>query len=141
MLYKVKGFVNVGILKVIHHTLFQSHIHYIHYAWMYYMGTECMHNQSSFPTSKESTKIDSLIHEREAYTATLFFKLKLVKLTDKNEIKNSLFISKHVNNKLPPIFNSWFIFSSTSHNYDTPFSSKGHLYIPIVTTTTYGKGA
>ena len=42
--------------------------------------------------------------------------------------------------KLPTIFNSWFIFSSTCH-YETSFAVKGHLKIPTVTKTTYGKGA
>ena len=45
----------------------------------------------------------------------------------------------YVNNKLPPIFSSWFIFSSTCHNYETSFAVRGHLKIPTVTTTTYGK--
>ena len=84
-----------------------------------------------------------LIHfkERNAHTAPLFFKSKIVKLPDKIKIENFLFISKYVNNKLPPIFNSWFIFSSTCHNYETSFAAKGHLKIPTVTTTTYVKGA
>ena len=72
---------------------------------------------------------------------TFFFKSKIVKLPGKIKIENCLFISKYVNNKLPPIFNSWFIFSSTCHNYETSFAAKGHLKIPTVTTTTYGKGA
>ena len=50
-------------------------------------------------------------------------------------------ISKYVHNKLPPIFYSWFIFSSTSHNYETSFATKSHLKIPTVTTTRYGKRA
>ena len=49
--------------------------------------------------------------------------------------------SIYVNNKLPPIFNSWFIFFSTFHNYETSFAAKGHLKILTVATTTYGKGA
>ena len=83
-----------------------------------------------------------LIHfkERNAHTAPLFFKSKIVKLPDKIKIENCLFISKYVNNKLPPIFNSWFIFSSTFHNYETSSAAKVHLKIPAVTTTTYGKG-
>ena len=32
------------------------------------------------------------------------------------------------------------MFSSTSHNYETSFATKGDLKIPTVTTTTYGKG-
>ena len=50
-------------------------------------------------------------------------------------------LNSNVNSKLPPIFKSWFIFSSTYHNYDTSFVAKGHLKIPTVTATAYGKGA
>ena len=72
-------------------------------------------------------------------TAPLFFKSKIVKLPDKIKIENRLFISKYVSNKSPVIFNSWFYFSSTFHNYETSFAAKGHLKIPI-TTVEYGKG-
>ena len=65
----------------------------------------------------------------------------MVKLPDEIKIENCLFISKYVNNKLPLIFDSWFIFSSTSHNYETLFATKCHLKIPTDTTTTYGKEA
>ena len=83
-----------------------------------------------------------MIHFKEcnAHSAPLFFKSKIVKLLDKIKIENCLFISKYVNNKLPPIFNSWFIFSSTCHNYETLFAAKGHLKIPTIPTTTYGEG-
>ena len=76
-----------------------------------------------------------------AHSAPLFLKSKILNIPDKIKIENCLFISKYVNNKLPPIFNSWFIFSSTCHNYETSFAAKGHLKIPTVTTTTYGKAA
>ena len=84
-----------------------------------------------------------LIHFKEgnAHTAPLFLKSKTVKLPDKIKIENCFFISKYVNNKLPAIFNSWFIFSSSFHNFETSFAAKGHLKIPTVTTATYGKGA
>ena len=84
-----------------------------------------------------------MIHFKKcnAHTAPLFFKSKIVKLPDKIKIENFLFISKYVNNKLPPIFNNWFIFSSTFHNYETSFAAKGHLKIPTVSAWTYGKGA
>ena len=84
-----------------------------------------------------------MIHfkEHNAHTTPLFFKSKIVKLPDEIKIENCLFISNYVNNKLPPIFYSWFIFSSTCHNYETSFAAKGHIKIPTVTTTTYGKGA
>ena len=65
---------------------------------------------------------------------------KMVKLHDKIKIENCLFISKYINNKLPSIFNSWFIFFSTYHNYETSFTTKGGLKIPTDTTTSYDKG-
>ena len=73
------------------------------------MGTEYVHNQSTFYTSKESIVTDSF-KERNAHTAPLFFKSKVVKLPNKIRIENCILIGKYVNNTLPPIFNSCFIF-------------------------------
>ena len=124
MLYKVRDYVNAGIFKTIYHALFESHIHYACIIW-----GQCIHIQSAL----------TLIHfkEHDAHTAPLFFKSKMVKLPDKIKIENCLFISKYVNNKLPPIFNSWFIFSSTSHHYETSLATRGPLKILTITTTTW----
>ena len=75
-----------------------------------------------------------LIHfkEHNAHTAPLFFKSKIVKLPVNVKIQNCLFISKYVNNNLLSIFNTWFVFSSTFHNYETSCAAKSHLKIPTV---------
>ena len=127
MLYKVRDFVDAGILKSIYHALFESHIHYACIIWGQNM---CTINRL-FILQKKALR---LIHfkERNAHTAPLFFKSKMVKLPEKIKIENFLFISKYVNNKLPSIFNNWHIFSSTSHNFETSFATKGHLKIPTV---------
>ena len=65
----------------------------------------------------------------------------MLQLLDKIKIENCPFISKYLNKKLRPIYNSWFVFSSTSHNYETSLTSKGNLEIPTVTATAHGKGA
>ena len=134
MLYKVRDFVDAGILKSIYHALFESHIHYACIIW----GQNVCTINRLFILQKKALR---LIHfkERNAHTVPLFFRSKIMKLPDKIKIENCLFISKYVNNKLPPIFNSWFIFSSTCHNYETSFAAKGHLKIPTVTITTYGR--
>ena len=134
MLYKVRDFVNAGILKSIYHALlFELHIHYACTIWG---QNVCTINQL-FILQKKALR---LIHfkERNAHTAPLFFKSKIVKLPDKIKIENCLFISKYVKNKLTPIFNSWYIFSSICHNYETSLATKGYLKIPTVITTTYG---
>ena len=117
MLYKVRDFVDAGILKSIYHALFESHIYYACIIW----GQNVCTINRLFILQKKALR---LIHFEESTPALLFFKSKIVKLSDKIEIENCLFISKHVNNKLPHIFNSWFIFSSTCHNYETSFQPK-----------------
>ena len=136
MLYKVIDFVNAEILKAIYHALFESHIHYACIIWGQNL---CTINRLVILQKKASR----LIHfkERNTHTDSLIFESKMVKLPDKIKIENFLFISKYVKNILPSIFNSWFIFSSTSHNYETSFATKGHLKILTDTTTTYGKKA
>ena len=111
MLYKVRDFVDAGILKSIYHALLDLHIHYACITWG---QNVCTINQL-FILQKKALR---LIHfkERNAHTAPLFFKSKVVKLPNKIKIENCIFISKYVNNMLPPIFNSCFIFSSTCHN-------------------------
>ena len=115
------------------HWRFESHIHYACIIW----GQNVCTINRLFILQKKALR---LIHfkERNAHTVPLFFRSKIMKLPDKIKIENCLFISKYVNNKLPPIFNSWFIFSSTFHNYETSFAAKVHLKIPTVTTATYG---
>ena len=136
MLYKVRDFVHAEILKSIYYALFELHIHNACIIWGQNL---CTINRLSILQKKSLT----LIHfkERNAHTAPLFFESKIAKLPDTIKTENFLFISKYVNSKLPPIFNSWLIFSSTFHNYETSFAAKGHLKIPTVTTATYGKGA
>ena len=60
-----------------------------------------------------------LIHfnENNAHTTSSFSNHKI-------RIENCLFISNYVNSKLPPIFDSWFIFSSTSHHYEIVISNQ-----------------
>ena len=133
MLYKVRDFVDAGILKSIYHVLFESRIHYACILW----GQNACRTNRLFILQKSALR---LIHfkERNARFAPLFFKSKVVKLPDKIIFSSA---GRYVNNKLLPIFNSWFIFSSSCHNFETSFAAKVHLKIPTVTTATYGKGA
>ena len=55
MLYKVRDFVNAGFKSNLSCPIWVTYS-----LCMHYMCTECMHNQSSFHTSKESIKFDTL---------------------------------------------------------------------------------
>ena len=104
MLYKVRNFVGAGILKSVYHSLFESHIHYACTIW----GQSVHTINQLFILQKKALR---LIHfkERNAHSAPLFFKSNQ-KIPEKIKIENCLFISKYVNNKLPPNFNSWLHF-------------------------------
>ena len=105
MLYKVRDFVDAGILKSICYALFELHIHYACIIW----GQNVCTINRLFILQKKALR---LIHfkERDACSAPLLFKSKIVKLRDKIKIENCLFISKYVNSKLLPISHSWLIF-------------------------------
>ena len=78
MLYKIRDFADAGILKAIDHALFESHIHCACIIWG---QNVCIINRP-FICQKKSLR---LIHfkERNAHTAPLFFKSKMVKLSVK----------------------------------------------------------
>ena len=54
-------------------------------------------------------------------------------------IDNILFISKAVNNVLPPIFKNWFQFCYNIPHYSTTFSIEGHLHKKSFRTNNSGK--
>ena len=54
--------------------------------------------------------------------------------------ENCFFISKSINFDLASIFNHWFTFSSDSHRYEIPCSSKGFVK-DIANTKKYGREA
>ena len=83
MLYKVRDFVDAGILKSIYHALFESHIHYACIIWGQNL---CTINRLVILQKKASR----LIHfkERNTHTDSLFLKSKMVKLPDKTKIEN-----------------------------------------------------
>ena len=134
MLYKVRDFVNVNILKLIYYALSESHINYACIIW----GQNFSAINRLYICQKKALRIINF-KECNAPSSPLFHYSKIIKIADKVKIENCFFINKHTNNKLPSIFTNWFAFSSMSHNYQTSFAPKGNLQILSVQTTSYGK--
>ena len=101
ILYKVRDYVNIEIIKSIYHALFESHIHYACIIWRQNVCT--IHRL--FMLQKKEIRLTYL----NTQYASLSFSNQ--KSPDKIRIENCLYIIKDVNNKLPPIFNSWLYFS------------------------------
>ena len=72
--------------------------------------------------------------------SSLFFKKSSIqKFEDKILLNNTIFISKSINNLLPPIFKNWLFFCSDIHKYDTVSSSADKLFKPSYRTDYCGK--
>ena len=100
VLYKVRDYVNTGILKAIYHALCIIHALYRYR----------MYAQSIFFFILLKKKGFRLIHFKNVMLILPFlFQSKMVKRLNQIKIENCLFISKYVNNKLPLIFNGWFL--------------------------------
>ena len=133
MLYKVRDFVNAYILNSIHYALFESYINYACIMW----GQNISTINRLYIFQKKALRI---INFKECNPhSSLFYYSKIIKIADKVNIENYLFVNKYTNNKLPSIFTNWFTFSSMSHNYQTSFTSKGSFQVPSIQTTSYGK--
>ena len=125
MLYKVRDFVDANILKSIFYALFESHINYACIIW----GQNISKIICLYILQKKALRIVNY-KELNAHLFLCFITLN-IKITDKVKIENCLFINKYTNNKSPSIFTNWFTFSSMFHNYQTLFTSKGNLQIPM----------
>ena len=78
---------------------------------------------------------------RDSYSCLLFKSNHILKLEDKILTENILFINKSFNSLLPPIFESWFIFCSDDHNYQTVSSTADKIFKPSYRTDSYGKNS
>ena len=71
--------------------------------------------------------------------SSLFFKKNSIQKFEDKILLNNIFISKSINNLLPPIFKNWLFFCSDIHNYDTVSSSADKLFKPSYRTDYCGK--
>ena len=75
---------------------------------------------------------------QNSHSSPFFQKNNILKFSDKT-IDNILFISKAMNDMLPPIFKNWFQFCYNIHYYSTTFSLKGHLHKKSFRMNNFGK--
>ena len=72
---------------------------------------------------------------------SLFSESNIIKLPDNIWIGNCLFVTETLNNRLPGIFNNWFVFSSDTHRYKKSWSEKGMLKLKSFNSKSYDKEA
>ena len=74
-----------------------------------------------------------------SHTSPLFKQNSILKFQEKISLENILFVSKSLNNLSPSVFNTWLVFSSDQHSYETSSSTQGILIKLFYKTNRYGK--
>ena len=64
---------------------------------------------------------------RICHNSSFFKQSSILKFQDKICLENILFVSKSLSNLQPSVLNTWFIFSSDRHTYETSSSTQGNL--------------
>ena len=114
ILFKIRNYVSSKIPKSIYFAIFESHLNYSSPVWTQHSGSiKCL-----IILQKKTISITN-IKPRNSHTSLLFKENVILKLIDKVQLENILFVNKCINNLLPPIFNDWFTFVSAQHTYQT----------------------
>ena len=136
LLFKIRNFVNITILKTIYFAIFDSHINYANLVW-----AQNSNAMSRILTLQKKAMRIITFQSRNCHSSPLFSKLKLLKFNDKVHLENVLLISKFINSLLLPVFNNWCTFCTNVHNYGTTSSATCKLFKPFFCTNLYGKSS
>ena len=134
LLFKIRNYVNFNTLKSIYFAIFDSHINYANLIW----GQNLNSSFKTVTLHKKAIRIKNN-QPRNSDSSLFFKKSSIQKFEDKILLNNTIFISKSINNLLPPIFKNWLFFCSDIHKYDTVSSSADKLFKPSYRTDYCGK--
>ena len=122
------------ILRSIYFAIFDFYLSYCCLVWAQNCGTV----QQIIILQKKAIRIIDF-QPRNFHASPLLKQNSILKYQDKICLENILFISKSLNNLSPPIFNTWFSFSSDQHNYESSSSAQRNLIKLFYKTKRYGK--
>ena len=134
ILSKLRHFVNNETLKMIYHSVFESHFKYANIVW----GQTIDSSHRLFLLQKKALRI-IFFQNRLSHTNPLFLSSSIIKLYDQISIDNCIFINKVFNKRVPPIFQDWFAFSSLGHSHNLRSCASGFLKIPHFNTKYHGR--
>ena len=134
LLFKMRKYVSLKILRSIYFAIFDSYLSYCCLVWAQNSSTI----QRIVILPKKAVRIINF-QPRNSHTSPLFKQSSILKFQDKICVENILFVSKSLNNLSPSVFNTWFVFSSGQHSYETSSSTQGILIKLFYKTNRYGK--
>ena len=133
-LSKLRHFTSSKILKNLYYSLVYPFLIYGIVAWENTYSTTI---KPLFILQKKAVRIMSKSNYDE-HTNPLFKATNILKLEDLIYYHNALFMHDYHHDKLPNLFDSFFIKASRIHSYNTRFASKSSVSIPYARTN-YGK--
>ena len=147
VLYKLRPFVNLQIMKNTYHALFYSHIVYGIHVWgnasdSHVKAIQILQNRVVRLITYNDTF--PLIPGPLPAANPLFYKLELLKIKEIFIFMVCIFIYKCLNT-LSSLFEGWFIYSHNIHTYKTRSNynidselSTSNLLVPLARTSNYG---
>ena len=134
MLCKARHYVPSEELKSIYYAIFSSHLVYGCQVWG---QTENTHTEKVFKLQNRAMKIISFSDLR-SNPSPIFKAMKILRLEDFITLQNCIFVHDFLKNKLPTCFNEYFQTVNSVHSIGTKSNRLGCLFIPHVSTKTYG---
>ena len=130
----MRKYVSLEILRSIYFAIFDSYLSYCCLVWTQNSSTI----QRIVILQKKAVRIINF-QPKSSHTSPLFKQSSILKFQDKICLENILFVSKSLNNLSPSVFNTWFVFSTDQHSYETSSSTQGILIKLFYKTNRYGK--
>ena len=114
--------------------IFDSHINYANLIWEQNLSSKLR----VITLQKKALRIINN-QCKNSHSGPLLKQNNIVKFLEKILLGNIIFVSRSINNLLPPIFKNRFIFCSEIHNYNTVSSTADKLFKPSYRSDPYGK--
>lgn len=124
IIYKLKPFVPVPILKLIYNSLFYPYLNHAILIW----GNAYTSTLNPLRILQKKAIRAILDEDWNSHTPPLFHKLKILMLDDIYKLQASLFMHDIHNNKLNETFTSMFVPLTNIHNYNTRQKTKQTYY-------------
>ena len=148
LLYKIRPFVNMKLMKTLYYSLIYSHLNYAIEVWG---SADNIHMNRILILQKKFVRLITFSDKRQCDYSflpsnPLFYTLKFHKIHDIFKINISKFIFKCLNKSTPMNFHSWYRLTSQIHNYNTRSKfvniqnevTTQTLFVPTARTTYYG---
>ena len=134
MLAKTRHYVSENTLRSIYFGIFSSLLTYGAQIWGQFTNKHVCRLQK---LQNKAIRIINFVDFREAVDP-LYYKSKILKLTDHVKLQNFLFVHNSLNNNLPLPLQNTFKVAADNYVYNTRASEQHKIVLPKIRTSYYG---